>query len=62
MVDEEKPFLNVCPNCRSDNLEFDIIEPEGEGMKQPISCNDCGYSFTIWSETEWFYLSESGRG
>ena len=51
----EKLFEDKCPNCGSDELEFDIISPEGEYMLQKIDCRKCGLGFTIWSETKWMY-------
>lgn len=54
----EKLFVDKCPNCGSDDLEFDIIEPEGEYMKQKIDCRKCGLGFNIWSETKWMYDEE----
>ncbi len=55
----EHLFEDKCPNCGSDDLEFDIINPEGEYMLQKIDCNNCGFPFTIWSETKWMYDVES---
>lgn len=52
------PFKNKCPVCGSDDLEFDIIEPEGESFKQKIDCHKCGLGFTIWSEMNWVYCEE----
>ena len=51
----EKLFEQKCPQCGSDDLEFDTIEPDGEFMLQKVSCLKCGYDFTIWSETKWMY-------
>lgn len=51
----EKLFEQKCPNCGSDDLEYDIIEPEGETMKQYITCNACGLGLHIFSDTKWVY-------
>jgi hypothetical protein len=53
-----KPFHHICPNCRSDDLEFDIIEPYDQLMKQHVDCKKCGVGFLIWSNTEWEYSEE----
>lgn len=54
----DKPFNYQCPNCGSDNIEFDAIEPEGETLKQWVQCEGCGLGFNIYSETKWVYCEE----
>lgn len=51
----EHLFKQICPNCKSSDLEYDTIMPEGEYMKQKIDCTKCGLEFTIWCETVWTY-------
>ena len=33
----------ICPNCGSDDLEYGAIEPEGEGIFYPYTCQGCGF-------------------
>jgi len=54
----EKIFEHKCPSCGSDDLEYDIIEPQDEYLKQDVCCNKCNHAFIIWSETKWFYDTE----
>jgi transcription elongation factor Elf1 len=55
----DKEFRNECPNCGSDNLDFDSIELEGEIQKQWVQCEACGLGFNIWSEPKWVYVEDT---
>ena len=54
----EKIFEEKCPKCGSDDLDYDLMEPQGEFMTQKIDCKGCGYQLTVWSENKWFYDTE----
>jgi len=57
---EDKKFSMICPKCKSFNLEYDSIEPVEDQIKQDIDCNDCGFKFTIWTDTNWQFGDEDG--
>ena len=57
-----KKFKDRCPKCKSEDLEFDSIEPEGDQIFQRVSCKNCGLDFKIWTKTDWEYEEEKGKG
>lgn len=46
----------TCPCCTSTNLNYSVLELEGEGISYPWECEDCGSN-----GTEWFSLDFSGH-
>lgn len=38
----------VCPHCGSMNLVYGSIEPEGEMIYYPWTCEDCSHSDKEW--------------
>jgi hypothetical protein len=52
----EKKCENTCPNCGSENIEWDDKEWNDSGCQQDAFCNDCECSFTEcyeYSKTIW---------
>lgn len=37
-----KKCMGLCPNCNSGNLDYGPIEPNGESIFYPFTCEDCG--------------------
>ena len=37
-----------CPNCGSENIEYDCAEIDGDGVGYEYQCNDCGHYDTEW--------------
>ncbi len=46
-------FDNKCPNCSTD-LEYGIIEPEDEIIKQHVECKMCAFEFEIFTVPVWY--------
>lgn len=46
-------FEFECPKCQSKNLDYGVMEPEDEMIKQPVKCNECGHEFEIFAIPEW---------
>ena len=41
----------VCPKCLNNNIEYGMMEPDGEHVYYEATCNDCGCTFK-----EWYFL------
>jgi len=54
----KKIFDWHCPNCGNEELEYDILEPQGETITQDVICNGCNFSFYIYTESIWYYEEE----
>jgi len=46
----------VCPNCKSEYIDYDLCEFEPAAVCYPATCNDCGCR---WEE--WYELQFSGQ-
>jgi len=34
---------NLCPYCKSENIEGDLMQPDVAGATQKVTCLDCGH-------------------
>ena len=37
-----------CPNCNSEDLDYDAVELEGESLFYPFVCNNCKANGQEW--------------
>ena len=56
MSKEQRINQGICPQCGSDNLQYAAIEPEGEGIYYPYTCQNCDFS-----GEEYYDLSFAGH-
>ncbi len=55
----EEKLLNekgVCPKCRHEDLDYDVMEIADDMIYYPYKCNNCGLE-----GEEWYYLSFNGH-
>ena len=52
VIGNTKNTYGVCPNCDSDDLDYDVMETDtaynGMASSQKCTCKHCGFEFTEW--------------
>ena len=41
----ENSKSGICPHCESEDLDYDVLEIDGETLWYPVTCNNCKKSF-----------------
>lgn len=61
--DELANEVGVCPKCKSEDLDYGVMELKGEKAFYPYICNNCGCKGREWYDLEFYghdIVDESG--
>lgn len=49
----------ICPNCKSDNIEYGDSEMICGQLKYNATCNDCGTTFIEWYDVTFVNITNA---